>query len=302
MLFSPLYRTLYSDANLNRAWRAVRRQSKSAGMDGMSTAQFMAKSFVYLKALQRELHNRKYVPGLVKRIYLQRDVGPPRELGIPSVKDRIVYRALAQVLLPEFEPWFDDYSHAYRTGRSPKTAIAQARQHAGTSRPWMAKIDLRDCFGTIPHKALRRCVRQRVRDFAINRLLKQILDADIITESRSGSQVVSKQKGLLQGSPLSPLLANIYLDRFDKAARQREMRFVRYGDDIVIFETNRQQAEHALDAAVQILEKMKLELNKQKTRLFHLGRGCNYLGEWFKIEGSPTRDESSTRRAKEEWQ
>ncbi len=284
MLFSPLYQKLYSDVNLNRAWRAVRRQSKSAGVDAISTSQFDSKSFVYLKALQKELKQRRYRPAPVKRIFLRREIGPPRALGIPIVRDRIVHRALAQVLIPRFEPYFDDYSHAYRSGHSPQTAIAQARHHALAGRPWMVKIDLSDCFGSIPHRPLLRCVRKRVHDFAINKLLKRILSAEVITESRSGARLISKPKGLLQGSPLSPLLANIYIDGFDRDVRRRGLRFVRYGDDIAIFAATRQEAEQVQDVAARSLERLHLKINRDKTRLYHLGRGCKYLGEWLALE------------------
>ncbi|HEX9654129.1 MAG TPA: reverse transcriptase domain-containing protein, partial [bacterium] len=114
--------------------------------------------------------------------------------------------------------------------------------------------------------------------------LKRIMAAEVITESRSGSQQISKPKGLLQGSPLSPLLANVYLDKFDKAARKRELRFVRYGDDIALLTASREDAEQARDVAVQILERLHLQVNRDKTRVSHLARGCNYLGEWLALQ------------------
>lgn len=284
MLFAHLYRRLCSDANLNRAWRSVRRQKNSSGLDGMSVSYFDSRSFVYLKALQKELLTRRYRPGPVKGFLLKREIGPPRPLAIPGVRDRIVHRAMAQVLIPEFEPYFDDYSHAYRTGHSPKTAIAQARQHALNGRPWMVKLDLSDCFGSISPKWVLKCIKKRVQDSAIRKLLKRILQVEVITESRSGVRQISKPTGLIQGSPLSPLLANIYLDTFDQAARQRDLRFVRYGDDIAIFAASRREAQQALDVAMRILKNLHLEINRQKTKLHHLGRGCSYLGEWLSLE------------------
>jgi len=283
MLFHPLYAQLCSDENLHRAWRAVRRLSEAPGLDGMTAALFESRSFVLLKKLQNDLLKFKYQPQPVKRIFLRREVGPPRPLGIPTFVDRIVQRALAQILIPLFEPHFDDYSHAYRTGRSPQTAIAQARDHALGGRPWVVKIDLRDCFGNVPHKPLRRLVNRRIHDFAVRKLLRRFLEVEVITESNSGLRQVSKQQGLLQGSPLSPLLANIYLDAFDQAARQQGLRFVRYGDDIAIFSATRQEADDALDAAARILEKMNLPLNREKTKLHHLSRGLAYLGEWLSL-------------------
>ncbi|MCI0694032.1 reverse transcriptase/maturase family protein [candidate division KSB1 bacterium] len=283
MLFHPLYQKLCADDNLNRAWRAVRRLSDAAGLDGMTAAHFEPQAFVRLKKLQEELLHFKYQPQSVKRIFMPREVGPPRPLGIPTFVDRIVHRALVQILIPIFEPNFDDYSHAYRTGRSPQTAMAQARDHALGGRPWVMKIDLRDCFGSIPHRPLLRAVNRRLHDFAVRKLLKRLLDVEVITESNSGLRQASKQQGLLQGSPLSPLLANIYLDAFDQAARLQGLRFVRYGDDIAIIAATRQEADDALDAAARILEKLHLPLNREKTKLHHLSRGFNYLGEWFSL-------------------
>jgi len=284
LIFHPLYRQLCSDENLTRAWRAVRRQGDSCGVDGMTIDVFESRIFMLLKALQHNLLKFKYQPMPVKRIFMKREIGPPRPIGIPTVRDRIVLRALAQILIPIFEPHFDDYSHAYRTGRSIQTAIAQARDHAIAGRPWLAKIDLRDCFGSIPHRPLLRSVNRRLHDFAVRRLLKRLLDVEVVTESHSGLQQRAKQQGLLQGSPLSPLLANIYLDAFDREARKRELRFVRYGDDIAIFASNRQEAELALDTAVRILERMRLHINRDKTSLYHLSRGCKYLGEWLALK------------------
>lgn len=283
MLFHPLYTQLCSDENLQRAWRAVRRLSDAPGLDGMTAAFFESRSFVLLKKLQHDLLKFNYQPQPVKRIFMRREVGPPRPLGIPTFIDRIVQRALVQILIPLFEPHFDDYSHAYRTGRSPQTALAQARDHALGNRPWVVKIDLADCFGNIPHRPLLRAVNRRIHDFAVRKLLKRSLAVEVVTESNSGLRQVSKPEGLLQGSPLSPLLANIYLDAFDQAAREQGLRFVRYGDDIAIFTATRPEAEEALDATARIFEKLRLPLNREKTKLHHLSRGFQYLGEWLAL-------------------
>jgi group II intron reverse transcriptase/maturase len=249
----------------------------------MSVSLFESKSFVYLKALQNDLRKQRYTPGPVKRVLLRREVGSPRPLGILNLRDSIVHRALVQILIPVFEPDFDDYSHAYRTGYSTQTAIALARQHAGAGRPWMVKLDLQDCFGNIPRRPLLKSVKTKVRDFAIRRLLNRLLAASIITESRSGLRQIMKPKGLLQGSPLSPMLANIYLAGFDRSARRLDLRFVRYGDDIAIFTSSRPDAERALDIAIRISDKMLLPINKEKTKLFNLHKGCTYLGEWLSL-------------------
>lgn len=282
MFFHPLYAQLCSDENLQSAWRAVRRQSEAPGLDGMTAAMFEARSFVLLKKLQEELRRSKYQPQPVKRIFMKREVGPPRPLGIPTFLDRIVMRALVQVLIPIFEPHFDDCSHAYRTGRSTQSALAQARDYARNGRLWVIKIDLQDCFGNVPHRPLLRHVYRRVKDLAVRGLLKRFLAVEVVTESRSGLRQITKpNRGVLQGSPLSPLLANIYLDIFDQELRRLDLRFVRYGDDIAIFSATRPEAEEALDAAARVLEKMHLPINREKTRLLHVGKGFTYLGEWL---------------------
>lgn len=287
MFFNPIYRKLCSDENLNRAWRAVRRQGDSAGLDGMTASHFDARAFLLLKQLQEELRQQRYKPGPVKRIYIKKDIGPPRPLGISTIRDRIVHRALTQILVPIFEPTFDDYSHAYRTGRSPRTALAQARDHAIGGRPWLVKLDVHDCFGTIPLKPLLRQTYRQINDFAVRRLLRRLLDVDLVVQSNSGLRQVLRPEGLLQGSPLSPLLANVYLDTFDRQARQRQLRFVRYGDDIGIFAASRREADLALDLAIQILHRLHLAINKDKTRLYHLEKGCQYLGEWLQVQKMP---------------
>jgi group II intron reverse transcriptase/maturase len=237
---------------------------------------------VLLKKLQSDLRHFKHGPQPVKRIFMKREIGPPRPLGIPVFLDRIVQRALVQILIPIFEPEFDDCSHAYRTGRSPLTALAQARDFAQSGRPWVLKIDLQDCFGSIPHAPLLQAVFRGVKDRAIRKLVKQFLTVEVVTESRSGLRQVSRPgKGLLQGSPLSPLLANIYLHAFDLEMRRQNLHFVRYGDDIAIFAHARPEAEHALAAAARVLAALRMPINRDKTRLHHLSRGFKYLGEWF---------------------
>lgn len=281
--FQPHYKELCSDANLNRAWRAVRRAGTATGLDAMTATHFEARAFILLKQLQEDLRRFKYRPQAVKRIFLKREIGPPRPLGIPTFVDRIVQRALVQVLIPIFEPHFDDCSHAYRTGRSPQTALAQARAYAQSGRPWVVKLDLSDCFGNIPHRPLLRAVFRRVQDCAVRKLLARMLSVEIVTESNSGMRQVRKpERGILQGSPLSPLLANIYLDAFDQALRKLDLRFVRYGDDIAIFLSTQQEAEAALETATRLLERMFMPVNREKTRVYHLGSGFKYLGEWFR--------------------
>jgi len=285
LFLHPLYAQMCSDQNLLAAWRAVRRHSEAPGLDGMTAVYFDSRSFVLLKKLQSDLRRFQYAPQPVKRIFMKREVGPPRPLGIPIFVDRIVQRALVQVLLPIFEPHFDDLSHAYRTGRSPQTALAQARDFAHSGRPWVIKIDLQDCFGNIPHRPLLRAVYQRLRDSAVRKLLNKFLAVAVVTESRSGLRQVSHPElGLLQGSPLSPLLANIYLHDFDLEMRHQNFRFVRYGDDIAIFTRTRPEAQAALAAAALVLEKLYMPLNREKTRLHHLSHGFKYLGEWLSLK------------------
>ncbi|NUO84258.1 hypothetical protein HUU05_29645 [candidate division KSB1 bacterium] len=283
MFFPRLYRELYSDANLNRAWRAVRRVSTATGLDAMTATHFEARAFILLKQLQDDLRAFRYRPQPVKRIFMKREIGPPRPLGIPTFVDRIVQRGLVQVLIPVFEPHFDECSHAYRTGRSPQTALAQAKDFARNGKSWVVKLDLSDCFGNIPHRPLLRAVFRRVKDCAVRKLLVRLLSVEIVTESNSGMRQVSKPgRGILQGSPLSPLLANIYLDAFDQALRKLELRFVRYGDDIAIFLSTKPEAEAALETATRLLEKMFMPVNREKTKVHHLGTGFKYLGEWFR--------------------
>jgi group II intron reverse transcriptase/maturase len=282
IFFHPLYNELCSDANLNRAWRAVRRSRHAAGLDGMTATHFEARAFILLKKLQEDLRRCKYRPQPVKRIFMKREIGPPRPLGIPTFGDRLVQRALVQVLIPIFEPHFDECSHAYRTGRSPQTAIAQAKDFARNGCAWVVKIDLSDCFGNIPHRPLLRAVFRRVKDFAVRRLLARMLAVEIVTASNSGMRQVRKpERGILQGSPLSPLLANIYLDAFDRALHRLHLRFVRYGDDIAIFASTKQEADNALENASRLLTAMHMPVNREKTRLYHLREGFKYLGEWL---------------------
>jgi group II intron reverse transcriptase/maturase len=154
-----------------------------------------------------------------------------RQLGIPSVVDRLIQQALQQQLTPIFDPLFSDYSYGFRPGRSTHQAIEMARAHVTAGHRWCVELDLEKFFDRVNHDILMACIERRIRDKCVLRLIRRYLEAGIM----SGGVVSPRQEGTPQGGPLSPLLSNILLDELDRELERRGHRFVRYADDANIY-------------------------------------------------------------------
>lgn len=271
---------VYKRKNVAIAWERVRANRGSGGVDGQSIEAFEEELEKHLERLHAELRDEQYRPRPVKRVRIPK-VGKPgqyRQLGVPTVYDRVCQQALLNRLEPIFEPVFDDASFGYRRGRSAKDALRKVWRELHEGREWIVDADLRDFFGSVDHEKLLALVAQRVADGRVLRLIRAMLTAG----SYSDGRLFPTERGTPQGGVISPLLSNILLTPFDKEMRRRGYRLTRYADDWLITCRSRAEAHQALRDATRVLEALGVQLNPQKTRIGHVRYGFEFLG--YKIK------------------
>jgi len=273
-----LYPEIYSDENLTEAWHRVRtRGSNTAGADGITLAQYQRHLFRELRTLQDELRRGRYRPLPAKQVLLPKGNGDVRPIGILSVRDRVAQWAVLLVVTPVLEADFEPCSYGYRPGRSREMALQHMCDLVDEGLEWAVHADIEKCFESIDIKRLRRLVAQRLKDRKLRRLIYDWLTLDCV-EAKTSNGRHRPCQGLLQGSPLSPLMANLYLDQFDKAAVRKGLITIRYADDFVILCRTERQAEKQFRIAKRLLKKLGLSVNPVKTFIGHVGEGLTFLG------------------------
>lgn len=292
--FYSLYGGVIDKDTLLAAWWKVCSNGGAAGVDGISIEQIVRKENGEQSLLQEigeELRAKTYRPEPVKRVYIPKANGKMRPLGIPTVKDRVVQMAVLLILEPIFEADFVDCSYGFRPGRCAHQALEQIRQHLLDGKTSVYDADLKGYFDTIPHDKLMACVKMRVVDGSVLKLIRQWLEAPVVEPpEKPGDKPTVKRndKGTPQGGVISPLLANIYLHWFDKAfhrtdgpAHWAKARLVRYADDFVVLA--RHQSQRLRQHIEDKLEKwLKLELNREKTRVVNVRKeSLDFLGYTF---------------------
>lgn len=274
-----LYGHIYSDTALTEAWRKVKGGTAVAGVDAVTTAQFEVQLFVNLKTLQDDLRQQRYYPQPVKRIYTEKADGTRRPLGILTVRDRVVQRAVLEVIDPLFDRDFAEWSHGFRKGRSVHTALAQVARLVEQQHGWLVDLDLASFFESINLTVLFKALKATITEAALRRLLRAWLDVETVIVERTGVQRKEQSRGILQGGVLSPLFGNIYLDRFDQLALKHGLKLVRYGDDIIVCCRSKAEAEATLKLVEKWLAKLDLVVNPRKTVIVHAEKGFRFLGE-----------------------
>jgi len=261
-LAGGLMEAIVAADNMRLAMERVRANKGSPGVDGMSVEEMPA----YLRAEWRHLVERLlsggYEPEPVRRAMIPKRSGGKRELGIPTVVDRLIQQAILQVLTPIYDPTFSPYSYGFRPGKSAHQAIEKARQHVAEGKEWVVDLDLEKFFDRVNHDMLMGELAKRVTDKRLLRLIRWYLEAGILSEG----VVHEREEGTPQGGPLSPLLANILLDRFDRELERRGHSFCRYADDCNIYVRSQRAGERVMASVTRYLEKkLKLKVNRSKS-------------------------------------
>ncbi len=271
---------VYTLKTLEAAWRKVRGNNGSAGVDDISIERFDADAEKYLTEVSEALKAGTYEPQPVKRVYIPKGKGKKRPLGIPVVKDRVIQTALKFVLEPIFENEFHRNSYGFRPGRGCKDALREVDRLLKEGFSYVVDADLKSYFDTIPHDRLLEHVETKVSDTRILDLLKGFLSQNIMENMETWTPV----SGTPQGAVISPLLANIYLHPLDEMLNGSGIHMIRYADDFVILCREKHEAEKALQMVKEWVDATGLELHPDKTHIGDSrmpGEGFEFLGYRF---------------------
>jgi group II intron reverse transcriptase/maturase len=261
---SKLLESILSRDNMNMAYKRVKANAGSAGIDGMKTKELLS----YLKdhgtALLNDLLTEQYFPQAVRRVEIQKEEGGKRGLGIPTVVDRTVQQAIAQILSPIFDVGFSKHSYGFRPGKNAHQAIKQATVYINEGYQVVVDIDLEKFFDRVNHDKLMHLVSKKVSDKRVLRLIRRYLESGIMDEGVFSPST----EGTPQGGPLSPLLSNIMLDELDKELERRGHRFCRYADDCNIYVRSKRSAERVMLSIREFIEgELKLKVNEAKSEV-----------------------------------
>ena len=286
---------VYKKKNLELAWKRVRQNRGSGGVDGESLKEFEEDLVENLGKLQDELRTNTYEPQPVLRRLIPKagQPGKHRKLGIPTIYDRVCQQALHNRLEPIFEPVFDDANFGYRRGRSTKDALRKVWREIESGREWIVDADLRDFFGSADHEKVIALVSQRVADGRVLRLIETFLTAGCIAEGKR----LPTEQGVPQGGVVSPILSNILLTPFDREMRRKGYSITRYADDWVATCETKAEARAVLSTARKILRELGVTLHPGKTRIVHVRHGFEFLGFKIKRGERPLRLSSSKIRS-----
>ncbi len=273
-----LLERILSTENMERAWKRVKSNKGAPGIDGITIDNFQERTRFLWPGIRESLLNGRYEPLPVLRVEIPKSAGGTRPLGIPVVLDRLIQQAIAQVLVPIFDPEFSDSSFGFRPGRSGQNAVRKVRGYIREGYRYAVDMDLSKFFDTVDHDVLMHRVARRVCDKRVLRLIGKYLRAGVVVNGRRQAT----RKGVPQGGPLSPLLANILLDDLDKELEKRGHRFARYADDFIILVRSQQAGERVMASVRRFLErKLKLKVNEKKSRVSGTNQS-NFLGFTFK--------------------
>jgi RNA-directed DNA polymerase len=286
MTSENLMERIVDRANMETAWRNVRANRGAPGPDGITLDQFCATFGPQWPEVRRQLLEGTYQPGPARRKSIPKPDGSgQRDLGIPNVVERLIQQAILQVLTPIFDPGFSESSFGFRPGRSAHGAAKQVQAHIRAGYRHCVDMDLSKFFDRVQHDVLMARVARKVHDKRLLVLIGRYLRAGVMVDT----ELQPSTEGTMQGGPLSPLLANILLDDFDKELERRGHRFVRYADDFLVFTKTREAARRVFDSIEQYLtRKLKLVVNQQKSRIGSTN-GVEFLGFVFTGYGGQFR-------------
>lgn len=259
--------------NMAAAWKRVKANKGSAGVDGRTVQQTGEDLKTQWPDIRRSLFNGTYRPSPVRRVGIPKPGGGTRELGIPTVVDRLIQQALLQVLQRLIDPTFSEHSYGFRPGRSAHQAVQAARQYVEQGRRVVVDVDLEKFFDRVNHDILMDRLGKRIADKAVLRLIRHYLNAGIMAHGI----VQIRAEGTPQGGPLSPLLANVLLDEVDRELERRGHKFVRYADDCNVYVKSERAGQRVLDGLRACYAKLRLKVNETKTAVAQVW-GRKFLG------------------------
>jgi group II intron reverse transcriptase/maturase len=300
-MHEELMEQVVTQENATAAWLAVKRNAGAPGIDGMTTGQLRDHVRAHWETIRAKLLAGTYVPSPVRRVEIPKPNGGVRLLGIPTVLDRWIQQMLLQVLQAIFDPTFSAQSFGFRPGKSAHDAVRAAQNYIQAGKDWVVDMDITKFFDRVNPDILMNRIGQTIRDKRVLRLIGKYLRAGVMVEG----VVQSSEEGTPQGGPLSPLLANIYLDALDRELEERGLAFSRYADDCNIYVSSQRAAERVLASLTDWIKKhLRLEVNASKSgtgrpweRKF-LGFRINPQGQ---IEAAPQSVERFKMKVRELW-
>lgn len=281
-----------SKENLNKAYKKVKANKGAGGVDGMEVEELGTYIRENKDIIIQSIRNRTYMPKPVRRVYIPKDNGKKRPLGIPTVLDRVIQQAIAQPIIEIYEDIFSEYSYGFRPGRSCHDAIKQALDYLNEGYEWVIDIDIEQFFDKVNHDKLIQILREQVNDSTTLNLIRKYLKAGMMENGLEQATVT----GVPQGGPLSVVLSNVYLDKLDKELEQRGLRFTRYADDTMIFTKSEMAANRVMKSITDWIErKLFLKVNATKTKVVRPTRS-KYLGFTFLKNGSEWKVKPTTEK------
>ena len=272
-----LMEMILSQSNLEEAIRAVKSNKGATGMDKMTVNEIDAYFDEHMDEIKTSIMEKKYKPQPVRRVYIPKANGKQRPLGIPIVRDRVIQQAVSQVLSALYDEHFSEHSYGFRPNRSAHGAIEEVLYYLNEGYEWVVDLDIEKFFDMVNHDKLISIIREKVKDDVTLSLIRKFLQAGVFEDGLTSPST----EGVPQGGPLSPILSNIYLDKFDKELESRGLRFVRYADDVNIFVKSEMSADRVMNSVSGWLErKLFLKVSATKTKVVRPNKS-NFLGFSF---------------------
>lgn len=274
---SALLQAALTRENLKQALKRVRANKGAAGVDGLDidqTARYLVSAW---SGIREQLLSGTYRPSPVRRVMIPKPDGSQRELGIPTVTDRLIQQAVLQVLQPILDGTFCEHSFGFRPGRRAHDAVLTAQSYVQSGRRIVVDVDLEKFFDRVNHDILIDRLQKRIADAGVIRLIRAYLNSGIM----DGGVVIERYEGTPQGGPLSPLLANVLLDEVDKELERRDHCFVRYADDCNVYVRSLRAGERVMGLLRRLYAKLRLKVNETKSAVTSVFAGRKFLGYSF---------------------
>jgi RNA-directed DNA polymerase len=273
---------ILSPFNLNNAYKQVKRNKGAGGVDRMEVESLKDYLVTNKDELITSVLRGKYRPNPVRRVEIPKDNGQKRQLGIPTVVDRVIQQSIAQVLTPLYEPQFSDHSYGFRPKRNAHQALNKCKDYITAGYGYAVDLDLEKFFDKVNHNKLIEVLSRIVKDGRVVSLIHKYLNAGV----QVGSSFEASELGVPQGGPLSPLLSNIMLNELDKELERRGHKFVRYADDMVILCRSKRSAERIMESITRFIEgKLFLKVNREKSQTAPVSK-VKFLGySFYKMKG-----------------